>query len=134
MIETLFSNVYIVLGGAALIGIAGYFTWKALMRPRVVAAATEFRIAIDTPDFVGLRGAELRAALNEAFPAHSEAARDLHRHLGLFDRIRFDKAWNDYHGGSEKYPDFAPYYVRGNGPDLLAQRLGALRDIASQWT
>ena len=100
---------------------------------RRAAAAATFRTAINPSIFTGLRGHQLHGALIKAFPAHITAAHELMCYLGYVDRRRFSKAWNAYHGGSEKQPDwFVIYCLPDRGTELLVQRIEALRNAASQ--
>lgn len=102
-------------------------------RARLAAAAASFRATIDPSVFAGLRGHPLHGALIQAFPKHLAAAHEFRRYLGPIDRWRFRKAWRTYHGDSEENPDwFVRYCLPNNGPELLVQRLEALRSTASQ--
>ncbi len=122
---------------AALIGVIGAFQVQRYLGRREAAVA--FRATIDPTVFSSfngrlmLSGHVLHAALIEVFPAHLAAAHEFRRYLGPVDRWRFRKAWHAYHGGSEEYPDwFKRYCLPDNGPQLLVQRLEALRNAASQ--
>lgn len=102
-------------------------------RARLAATSIVFRATIDPSVFAGLRGHPLHGALIQVFPKHLAAAHEFRRYLGPIDRWRFRKAWRAYHGGSEDYPDwFVRYRLPNNGPELLVQRLEALRNAASQ--
>jgi hypothetical protein len=52
---------------------------------------------------------ELVRFLTQQFPKHKEAVHGFREHL-LPDKIEsFDKAWSNYHGNNEKYPNFSQY-------------------------
>lgn len=100
---------------------------------RLASAAATFRAAIDPSVFAELRGHPLHGALIKVFPNHLAAAHEFRRYLGPIDRWRFSRAWKAYHGGSEDHPNWFPRYcVPYGGPELLVQRLEALRSAVSQ--
>lgn len=127
---------------AALIGaVVALFGYIAVHRlsfwrerhARLTNAATFFRAAVDPAVFCGLSGHPLHGALIQVFPKHLAAAREFRRYLGPLSYWQFIRAWKAYHGGSEENPDwFVRYCLPKNGPELLVQRLEALRNAASQ--
>ncbi len=97
------------------------------------AAAATFRAAIDPSVFGDLRGHQLHAALIQVFPRHRAAAVEFRRYLRNIDRLRFNKAWQAYHGGDEECPDWCVMYcLPANGPQLLKERLEGILNAASQ--
>jgi len=71
--------------------------------------------------------------LTPFFFKHLAAAHEFRRYLSPIDRWRFSRAWKAYHGDSEEQPDwFVRYCFPNNGPELLVQRLEALRSASSQ--
>lgn len=125
------SNSSAIVLIAALIGVLGAFQVQRYLGRREAAAA--FRATIDPSVFAGLRGHLLHGALIQIFPKHIAAAHEFRRYLSPIDRWRFRKAWRAYHGGSEEHPDwFVRYCLPRNGPQLLTERLEALRNAASQ--
>lgn len=105
--------------------IAAIDPWR---RARLAAAAVAFRAAIDPEVSSNWGGHNLHKALIQAFPAHKKAVVEFRHYLRGKDRLRLEQAWGNYHGGSEENPDFfVMYCVPANGPELLKQRLEALR-------
>jgi len=132
MTGDLLSNPWPAIGAILLAAWVGYIAYRNNRRNRLAAAAATFRSAIDPSAFSGIRGHQLHGALIKAFPAHCEAAKEFRRYLGPIDRFRFERAWRAYHGGDEEHPKFTPYYIPDNGPEILFQRLEALKRAANQ--
>ena len=137
MIEAFLSNPYFAFGAILLACFGGYIRYRIAQKTRLALAAAAFRAAIDPAIFYGLHGNSLHGALIKQFPAHCAAAHEFRRYIGPIDRWRFRKAWEAYHGGTEEYPDFLPYYIGKKegfdfGHELLINRINALRNAASQ--
>ena len=132
MIETFFSNPYSVIGTVLLVCLGAYLNWRVGHKARLAAAAANFRITFDHAMFSGIHGHQLHGALIREVPKHRAAATEFRRFLGPLDNLRFNRAWKDYHGGNDEYPDFVPYYIRDNGCQLLIKRLENLRNVADQ--
>lgn len=127
------ANAYVILGAFLLACFGAHLAYRNGHKARLAAAAAVFRAAINPAAFAGFQGHYLHAALVQAFPAHLAASKEFRRYLSSIDRLRFNKAWNAYHGGDERYPDWlARYCVPAGGPALLIYHLETLRNIAGQ--
>ncbi|MBI5603831.1 MAG: hypothetical protein HY879_10795 [Deltaproteobacteria bacterium] len=59
------------------------------------------------------------------FKTQKVIAREFRKHLGLINRCRFNKAWNEYYGGDEDDPDFLQY-MSNDVHNLLLKRIGKI--------
>jgi hypothetical protein len=132
MIEAFFSNPYAVIGALLLASFIGYVTHRTNRKGRTAGAAATFRAAIDLSVLSKLQGHQLHGALIKVFPKHRDAAREFRRYLGPISRLRFHYTWRAYHGGNEEHPNFTQYYIGEDGPELLLQRLEAIKNAANQ--
>lgn len=129
LIESIVANSYAIAGAIFSACLAGYIGLLVNRKSRLAAAAATFRAAIDPEAFTRWRGHDLHKALVRDFPAHKKAVVEFRHYLRGKDRLRLEQAWAKYHGGSEENPDFfVMYCIPANGPELLKQRLEALRD------
>jgi hypothetical protein len=97
-------------------------------RNNLTAASIAFRTAINPELFNEMRGHYLHAALAQTFPDLKKAVHEFRLHLGVAGKISLNRAWKEYHGGEEEYPDFfKTYCIPDHGPSLLKQRLENLR-------
>lgn len=132
MIEAFFANPYAVIGAVLLACFGGYVAYRANRKGRIAEAAATFRAAIDPSVFSTPRGHQLHGVLIKVFPKHREAAKEFRRHLGPIARLRFDRAWRAYHGGSEEHPNFTRFYIQENGSEFLLEKLEAIKNAANQ--
>jgi hypothetical protein len=111
------------------VSFGGFVAYRNNRINRTVAAAKNFRSAINPEAFNDIRGHILHGALIKHFPVLKIAVHEYRIYLGLFDRIRLNRAWKEYHGGNEKHPNlFNQYCLPTNGPVLLKDRLKKLKE------
>ncbi len=119
-----------IAGTLALALIVNRLTDDSNRRNTARVAAATFRNSINPEIFKELRGHLLHKALIETFPELKKAVNEFRIHLGIIRKFRLNRAWEEYHGGNEEYPDFfVMYCLQDNGPLLLKERLERLRKI-----
>jgi hypothetical protein len=117
-----------ITGAFLLACFTGYVAWRNGKKVRVANAALIYRNSIDPDKFYGLKGHLLHGALIQTFPDLKKAVHEFRLHLGVAGKISLNRAWKEYHGGEEEYPDFfKTYCIPDHGPSLLKQRLEYLR-------
>jgi len=68
----------------------------------------------------------LNRILTDEFIGQKKAVAEFRRHLSYFAGRSFDKAWKEYHGGYEDYPDFKKYLMSETWPDLFLERVNKI--------
>ncbi len=154
MLDAIIGNI---IGGAISATIGGFIGYYSARRVAAysakIQAAIIYRNALDSDFIQNLTGHILVNALQGvvtgsldgnvriegAYARHKRAVREFKYHLDRKERDSLDKAWNEYHGGNEDYPDFFVMYgMPGDkdkepdrGQQLLKHRLEKLRSIGS---
>jgi len=133
----------------ATMGIAGIVLTHVLAgkrdkRSNLISASIAFRFAIDVECLDKFDDHHLLLALDHGLVGnpgekiegeyfkHKRAVREFRSYLGIIDRCRLDRAWEEYHGGDEEHPDLGQYCFQNDGHKILKRRLCRLKNIGNK--
>lgn len=108
----LIEKYFIAIAGTILtLSFGGYITWRIYTKKRFIKAADKFRNTILT-ELEGLYPTPIKwpkntmmivRMLTDKFPRMEIAVTEFRGHLMWFNRVRFDRAWQEYHKDYYQY-------------------------------